>query len=56
MRPAMCSIANAPPGFSAALVPYLDGVGMKKEGIAEDRLTVTKDPATRLYGRRRGVL
>jgi endo-1,4-beta-D-glucanase Y len=43
---------NAPPGFSAALIPFLSAVGMKKEAtIQNDRLTVTQDKASGLYGR-----
>jgi endoglucanase len=43
---------NAPPGFSAALVPYLSAVGMKKQMTEQmDRLTVTQDRVSGLYGR-----
>ena len=42
---------NAPPGFSAALIPFLSAVGMKKEAtLQKDRLTVTQDQASGLYG------
>jgi endoglucanase len=43
---------NAPPGFSAALVPYLQAVGMRTQAKVQiDRLSATKNPAMGLYGR-----
>ena len=43
---------NAPPGFSAALVPYLSAVGMKKQMTEQmDRLAVTRIRTNGLYGR-----
>lgn len=43
---------NAPPGFSAAVVPYLRAVGMKPLADAQvERLSATKDAATGLYGK-----
>jgi endoglucanase len=42
---------DGPAGFSAAVAPYLDAVGMKTQEKAQlDRLSATKDPATGLYG------
>jgi endo-1,4-beta-D-glucanase Y len=44
--------ADGPPGFSAAVVPYLTAAGMKVEASAQqDRLTATRDATTGLYGR-----
>lgn len=44
--------ADGPIGFSAAVAPYLDALGMKKEAKAQmDRVMATKDPATGLFGR-----
>ena len=44
--------AEAPVGFSAAVVPYLSAEGMKPQARAQsDRLVATRDPASGLYGR-----
>ncbi len=41
-----------PPGFSAALIPYLRGVGAGTQAREQaDRLASTKNPATGLYGK-----
>ena len=43
---------NGPPGFSAAVVPYLAAMGLKAQAkMQQDRLTATRDPASGLYGR-----
>jgi len=43
---------DGPTGFSAAVAPYLDALGMKAVEKAQlDRLAATRDPATGLYGR-----
>jgi endoglucanase len=43
---------NAPPGFAAAIVPYLEAFGLKAQARAQmDRLAATKNPAMGLYGR-----
>jgi len=43
---------DSPPGFSAAVVPFLDALGLKTQAKAqEDRLMATRDPQTGLYGR-----
>ena len=43
--------ADGPPGFSAAVAPYLLAAGMKVEAKAQqDRLTATRDVASGLYG------
>jgi endoglucanase len=43
---------NAPPGFSAAVVPYLQAVGMKTQARIEmDRLSAMKNPTLGLYGK-----
>ena len=43
---------NAPPGFSAALVPYLKALDMKGPANTQmDRLAATKDAASGLYGK-----
>lgn len=43
---------NGPPGFSAAVVPYLRALEMKSPANAQmDRLAATKDAATGLYGK-----
>jgi len=43
---------NAPPGFSAAIVPYLQVIGMRAQAKAQlDRLAATRNPAMGLYGR-----
>jgi endoglucanase len=42
---------NSPPGFSAALIPYLHAVGLKAaEKLQIDRLAATKDVSLGLYG------
>jgi endoglucanase len=44
--------ADAPVGFSAAVIPYLLANGMKAQAQTQgDRLTALRDPATGLYGR-----
>ncbi len=44
--------ADAPPGFSAAVIPYLSSAGLKAQATAQrDRLAATRDPSTGLYGR-----
>ena len=44
--------AEAPAGFSAAVIPYLLAEGMKAQAHAQaDRLVATRDPASGLYGR-----
>lgn len=44
--------AEGPIGFSAAVVPYLDALGMKREAKAQmDRVEATKDSASGLFGR-----
>ena len=43
---------NAPPGFSAAVVPYLQVIGLRASAKAQlDRLTATRNPTMGLYGR-----
>ena len=43
---------NAPPGFSAAVIPYLRVIGMQPIADAQvERLAATKDAATGLYGK-----
>jgi endoglucanase len=43
--------ADAPVGFSAAVVPYLDALGLKAQAkLQQDRLTASQDPASGLYG------
>jgi endo-1,4-beta-D-glucanase Y len=43
--------ADGPPGFSAAVWPYLLAAGMKTAAAAQhDRLTATRDSGTGLYG------
>jgi endoglucanase len=43
---------SAPVGFSAALLPYLQGMGAKSAQAAQGaRITAQFDPATNLYGR-----
>lgn len=43
---------NAPPGFSAAVVPYLQAVGMKTQARTEmDRLSAMKNSTLGLYGK-----
>ena len=43
---------DAPPGFSAAVAPYLLAAGLKAHESAQiDRLTATRDTASGLYGR-----
>ncbi len=44
--------ADAPVGFSAALTPYLQMMGLKQQAKTQmDRLAALKDPSTGLYGR-----
>ncbi len=44
--------AKGPIGFSAAVVPYLQALGMKREAAAQlERVAATRDAATGLYGR-----
>ncbi len=44
--------ADAPPGFSAAVIPYLQAAGLQQEARAQaDRLLATLDPSSGLYGR-----
>ena len=43
--------ADAPTGFSAAVIPYLHALRLKQEETTQmDRLAATKDPKTGLYG------
>jgi endoglucanase len=43
---------NGPPGFSAAVIPYLHALGMAAQEKAQmDRLASTKDIASGLYGK-----
>jgi endoglucanase len=43
--------AEAPVGFSAAVVPYLLAAGMKTQAkLQQDRMVAAQDPATGLYG------
>jgi len=43
---------NSPPGFSAAVVPYLKAMDMKGQATTQmDRLAATKDAASGLYGK-----
>jgi endoglucanase len=43
---------NSPPGFSAALIPYLHALGLKQqERLQINRLAATKDTSQGLYGR-----
>jgi endoglucanase len=43
--------ASGPAGFSAAVVPYLEAVGLKPAAkLQQDRLIASQDPATGLYG------
>jgi endoglucanase len=43
---------NAPPGFSAAIAPYLQVIGMRTQAkIQMERLASTKNPTMGLYGR-----
>src|SRR5262249_36520191 len=43
---------NAPPGFSAAVVPYLKALDMKPLAATQmDRLAATKDAPSGLYGK-----
>jgi endoglucanase len=42
---------NAPPGFSAALIPYLHALGLKQqEQLQIDRLAATRDASRGLFG------
>jgi endoglucanase len=44
--------ANSPPGFSAAVIPYLHALGLKQqERLQIGRLAAAKDASTGLYGR-----
>jgi endoglucanase len=43
--------ADAPPGFSAAVIPYLHALGLKQEQVQLTRLGATLDPKSGLYGR-----
>ena len=44
--------ADAPPGFSAAVIPYLHAMGLKAlEKAQADRLAATRDSGSGLYGR-----
>jgi endo-1,4-beta-D-glucanase Y len=44
--------AEAPIGFSAAMIPYLTAIGMKAQAKTQmDRLTATRDSGSGLYGR-----
>jgi endo-1,4-beta-D-glucanase Y len=46
---------NAPPGFSAALIPYLHALGLKQqEKLQIDRLAATRDASSGLYGHNAG--
>jgi endoglucanase len=43
--------ADAPVGFSAAVIPFLQASGMKAQAkLQQDRLIAAQDPATGLYG------
>jgi endo-1,4-beta-D-glucanase Y len=43
--------AEAPVGFSAAVIPYLLAVGLKAQAkLQQDRLIAAQDPSTGLYG------
>jgi endoglucanase len=43
--------ANAPVGFSAAVIPYLEAMGEKAQAqLQQQRLIASQDPATGLYG------
>ena len=44
--------SDGPPGFSAAVIPYLQSLGLKQQARAQgDRLLATLDRTTGLYGR-----
>ena len=44
---------NAPPGFSAAVVPYLEALGLHDQAAGQlAHLAATKDPTSGLYGPR----
>ncbi len=44
--------ADGPPGFSAAVIPYLHALGLGKlEQVQSDRLAATQDVKSGLYGR-----
>ena len=44
--------ADGPVGFSAAVIPYLDAIGLKRQAkLQQDRMVASQDPATGLYGR-----
>ena len=43
---------NGPPGFSAAVIPYLKALGMTAQAnVQTERLATTKDATTGLYGK-----
>lgn len=43
--------ADSPPGFSAAVIPFLESLGMKEQAkVQADRLAATRDTGTGLYG------
>ena len=43
--------AAAPVGFSAAVIPYLQAVGLRSQAkLQQDRLIASQDPSTGLYG------
>ena len=43
--------ADGPPGFSAAVIPYLHALGLEKlEQVQSDRLAATQDTKSGLYG------
>jgi len=43
---------NGPPGFSAALIPYLRALGKNSQAkVQSDRLASSRDPNTGLYGK-----
>ncbi len=43
--------AEAPIGFSAAVIPYLEAIGAKPQArLQESRMVAAQDPATGLYG------
>jgi endoglucanase len=45
------SRSEAPVGFSAAMIPFLDAVGMKPQSrLQQSRLIAARDPDTGLYG------
>jgi endoglucanase len=43
--------AEAPVGFSAAVIPYLEAIGARPQArLQQARLVAAQDPATGLYG------